>query len=112
MQKLLGDIVLLGKRSKPTKVNELNMNEKKFTGVDDIAEGFNDFFRILVQILPKKLVHQTAIFSITLTKPNLNLLHLKQLLKPMLIVSNVSCHAPKLLVQIKFLVKLSKLHPL
>ena len=35
---------LLGKHYQPSKVNELNINDMKFTTPKDIAEGFNTFF--------------------------------------------------------------------
>ena len=35
---------LLGRHYQPSKVNELNINDMKFTKPKDIAEGFNTFF--------------------------------------------------------------------
>ena len=37
---------LLGKHDQPSKVNELNINDMKFTKPKDIAEGFNTFSNI------------------------------------------------------------------
>ena len=47
--------VLLGKQCKPTKVNELNVNERKLTDFNDIAEGFNDFFSNIGPNLVEKI---------------------------------------------------------
>ena len=35
---------LIGKQNRPTKVNELNINNVKLTSPEDIAKGFNDYF--------------------------------------------------------------------
>ena len=46
---------LIGKHIKPTKVNELAVNNTKLTGPDEISEGFNDFFLKIGPNLAKKI---------------------------------------------------------
>ena len=46
---------LIGKHIKPTKVNELVVNNTKLTSPDEISEGFNDFFSKIGPNLAEKI---------------------------------------------------------
>ena len=46
---------LIGKHIKPTKVNELVVNNTKLTSPDEISEGFNDFFSNIGPNLAEKI---------------------------------------------------------
>ena len=69
---------LIGKHIKPTKVNELVVNNTKLTSPDEMSEGFNDFFSKIGPHLAKKIEKLNINLRITSNIQILNFLHLNQ----------------------------------
>ena len=62
---------LLGRKTKSTTINELSLNGINMTDVDEIADGFNNYF-FLDQILLGQLAPQITILKIILPGQMLN----------------------------------------
>ena len=61
---------LLGRKTKSTTINELSLNGKNMTDVDEIADGFNNYFSNVGQDLARSIGTSDYNFENYITRTN------------------------------------------